>query len=155
MKFLKPAAVIALLALIGAQLSGLSTVRGKSTTELPWERHLLSALERAAREEKLVVLDIYADWCGPCRLMDQSTFTDPSVVKRLTDFVVVKVNADTDVESASRYSTGSLPTSVVLNAEGVPLASQGGYLAPEDYLAFLKAAEDRLAGIQKLGRHHE
>lgn len=53
------------------------------------------ALEKAKDSKKLVFVDLYADWCIPCRIMDANTFSDPTVASILnTRLVSAKVNVD-------------------------------------------------------------
>jgi thioredoxin-related protein len=49
----------------------------------------------AKTDKKKVLVDVYTDWCGWCKVMDKKTFTDPEVKKYLADnFHVVKFNAE-------------------------------------------------------------
>lgn len=53
------------------------------------------ALEKAKNSNKLIFVDLYADWCVPCRIMDANTYSEPMVASILnTRFVPVKLDAD-------------------------------------------------------------
>ena len=62
------------------------------------------------REGK-VLLDFYADWCGPCRMV--SPIIDEIAAER-SDVVVGKVNVDAERALAERFNVYSIPTLVVL-----------------------------------------
>ena len=56
---------------------------------------LEEALEKSKTQHKKVFIDVYTDWCGWCKRMDDSTFSDPAVAKYLNDnFYAVKLNAE-------------------------------------------------------------
>lgn len=61
--------------------------------------------------EKTVLLDFYADWCGPCQMV--SPIIDEIAGER-GDIVVGKVNVDASPELASEFGIYSIPTLVVL-----------------------------------------
>jgi thioredoxin-related protein len=53
------------------------------------------ALKKGKDSNKLIFVDLYADWCIPCRIMDANTFSDPTVASILnTRLVSAKVNVD-------------------------------------------------------------
>ena len=53
------------------------------------------ALEKAKDSKKLIFVDLYADWCVPCRIMDANTYSDPTVASLLnTRFFPVKLDVD-------------------------------------------------------------
>ncbi|WP_298771576.1 thioredoxin family protein [uncultured Fibrobacter sp.] len=53
------------------------------------------ALEKAKLEPKLVFVDLYADWCVPCRIMDANVYNNPTVASLLNSrFYAVKLDAD-------------------------------------------------------------
>lgn len=119
---------------------------------VPWLDSLDEALSRARAEDKLVFLDVYADWCPPCVMMLQQTFTDPKVVEALTRFVPLKVDADEDAETAGRYYVEALPTLLVLNADGGPIGRAEGFLDASQFVAFLERSEQRLEEVRRLER---
>ena len=61
--------------------------------------------------EKPVLLDFYADWCGPCRMV--SPIID-EIAEERDDIVVGKVNVDVESELAAQFGVYSIPTLVVL-----------------------------------------
>lgn len=57
------------------------------------------------------LIDFYADWCGPCRMMAPIL---EAVAAEREDLLVAKVNVDENAELASRFGVMSIPTLVVL-----------------------------------------
>ena len=44
---------------------------------------------------KKIIVDLYTDWCGPCKMMERQTFTDPDLIKYINEnFYAVKFNAE-------------------------------------------------------------
>lgn len=82
---------------------------------------LTTAKEIAQAEGKFVFIDFYADWCVPCKWMDEITYTDRNVISTLqNDFVSVKVNID-DFDGFTlkeEYKVKVLPTVIVLDQNG-------------------------------------
>ncbi len=53
------------------------------------------ALKKAKSSNKLMFVDLYADWCVPCRIMDANTYSDPTVASLLnTRFISAKLDVD-------------------------------------------------------------
>ena len=53
------------------------------------------AVEKMKTEKRKIFIDVYTDWCGWCKKMDKSTFTDPQIAKILNEgFYAVKFNAE-------------------------------------------------------------
>ena len=67
--------------------------------------------EEVKSSEKPVLLDFYADWCGPCRIV--SPVVD-EIAEERDDIVVGKINVDDDPELAQAFGVMSIPTLVVL-----------------------------------------
>ena len=89
-------------------------------------------------DRKPVVITFSASWCGWCRKMSATTFTDPSVAEIADDFVWVKLDTDEEPELAARYRVRGLPHVVVLDADDRLLGSHPGYLSPEALISFLQ-----------------
>ena len=62
-------------------------------------------------EARPVLLDFYADWCGPCRMVAPVV---SEIAEERRDVLVGKINVDESPELASRFGVFSIPTLVVL-----------------------------------------
>ena len=67
--------------------------------------------ESIKNQDKVVLLDFYADWCGPCRMV--SPIVDEIADER-TDIIVGKINVDDEPELAGEFGVYSIPTLVVM-----------------------------------------
>ena len=67
--------------------------------------------ELAEKSEKPVLLDFYADWCGPCRMV--SPIVD-EIAEENPQYLVAKINVDNEPELAQRFGVVSIPTLVVM-----------------------------------------
>lgn len=65
------------------------------------------AIQLASQEPRVIVIDVYTDWCGWCKRMDATTFSDSEVVEFMNkQFYPVKLNAQGKVlEAAPGYKT--------------------------------------------------
>ena len=63
------------------------------------------------KSEKTILVDFYADWCGPCKML--SPIID-EVAEENDDIKVVKVNVDDSQDLAMKYQVMSIPTLVVI-----------------------------------------
>lgn len=89
---------------------------------------------------KLAFIEFYADWCGPCKWMDQTTFSNPKVSEYLNEnFVSVKINIDDfDGYSAKEdYNVTSLPTMLIFNSKGSLVERIEETLAPSKLMNIL------------------
>ena len=72
--------------------------------------------------EKPVLLDFYADWCGPCRMV--SPLVD-QIAEERDDILVGKINVDEEQELAIEFGVASIPTLVVMKNGSVVNRSAG------------------------------
>ncbi|MBQ3145820.1 MAG: thioredoxin [Clostridia bacterium] len=66
--------------------------------------------EEVLNSDKPVIIDFYADWCGPCKMM--SPIID-SIAEENQELKVGKINVDEDQELAVRYNIMSIPTIII------------------------------------------
>ncbi len=67
--------------------------------------------EEVKSSNKRVLIDFYADWCGPCRMV--SPLVD-KIAEDYDEYLVCKINVDEQPELAAAFSVSSIPTLVVL-----------------------------------------
>lgn len=97
-----------------------------------WHRDLRKAMEIAKAEDKIVVVDVYTDWCGWCKKMDRTIYADPAVVALSRQQIFVKVNAEDRGQGqhfAQQMRVKGYPTTIILNGYGKVLNIAQGYIA--------------------------
>lgn len=73
----------------------------------------------------LVVVDFYADWCGPCKQMHK-VIEDLATDKDCDDILFIKVNTDHQRSLSNRFNITSLPT-IIFFVDGKPIRAVYGY----------------------------
>lgn len=66
--------------------------------------------EEVLKSDKLVLVDFYADWCGPCRALAP---TIEKLSEEVQDIVVGKINVDDNQETTIKYEITSIPTIII------------------------------------------
>ena len=78
--------------------------------------------ETVRASDKTVLIDFFADWCGPCRMV--SPIID-EIAEERDDILVCKINVDDEPELASQFEVFSIPTLVVMKNGEVANVSTG------------------------------
>lgn len=107
---------------------------------IPWVRDYQRALRLASNGNKVIITDLYTDWCKWCKLMDEHTFSDPKVVAESGKYVYLKLNAEKDadgVELQRRFSVLAYPTILLLDQSGEEIDRINGYQTAEPFRKLL------------------
>ena len=114
---------------------------------------LESALKQAGIDGRLVLIDFYTTWCGPCKMLDHTTWQDPRVIDLLrTKTVAIKLDAEKEADLAKRYKIDAYPTVLFVKPDGTEFDRLVGYRDPAK---FIEEFTSLLAGKSSLARARE
>jgi len=108
-----------------------------------WEQ----ALKKAREESKPIFLDVYASWCGPCKLLKKNTFSDKDVGQYFNEnFINVTLDAEKGdgIKVARELNVRAYPSLFILDASGKPTVYYPGYLKPEELIELGKTGIEQL-----------
>jgi thiol:disulfide interchange protein len=104
---------------------------------------LEKAKKEASKSGKLIFIDAYTDWCGPCKRMAATTFQDPEVGEFFNkNFVNMKVEMEKDVdgvEIAKRYRVSAYPTLLIIDGNGSLVKSVIGFKTKAQLMAIAES----------------
>ena len=114
---------------------------------------LEKALEKAKREKKLVFVDCYTTWCGPCKMMAEQVFPRKEVGNYMNEkFICLKV----DIEKGEgptlgdKYGVEAYPTFLIINPDGSLYYRFGGYSTADKFIARVEDCFDPSKAKKKI-----
>ncbi|WP_420151633.1 thioredoxin family protein [Spirosoma sp.] len=124
----------------GTKISSRNSGEGIQFTESSWKE----ILKKAKAEKKVIFLDAYASWCGPCKMLQKNVFTK----KEVGDFYNSKfINVKMDMEKGEGpalsqvYPLEAYPTLLYIDGNGKVLKKVLGYHSPEELIAIGKSVK--------------
>ena len=111
--------------------------RPNRAAEINWHRWSQEAFDEARQTHRPILLSISAVWCHWCHVMDETTYSHPSVIDIINrDFVPVRVDNDVRPDINQRYNMGGWPTTAFLTASG-DILTGATYLPPDQMASAL------------------
>jgi uncharacterized protein YyaL (SSP411 family) len=121
-------------------LIGVTTMR-----DIQWRAWSDAAFDESKATGKPVLLSISAAWCHWCHVMDETTYSDPTVISLINErFIPVRVDADRDPDINARYNMGGWPSTVFLTHERDIIAG-ATYVPPDDMVKILQKVSNAYA----------
>lgn len=110
------------------------------------------AIKLGADEQKIIVIDVYAPWCGWCNRFQSEVYTDDTIEAFVNEnFAITRLNLDeteqthefkgytlTPSQLGSALGATGTPTTVFLASNGDYITRLPGFVGPDDYLNILK-----------------
>ncbi len=112
---------------------------GIQFTEGAWKQ----ILKKAKTENKLVFIDVYTSWCGPCKMMSAETFPQKKVGDVFNaKFINYKIDAEKGegIQIAQKFEVHAFPTYLFVNGDGELVYRVVGYMKADPFLEEAKIA---------------
>lgn len=122
------------------------------------DSNFANILAKAKKENKLVFIDAYASWCGPCKLMAKNIFPLQAVGDYYNGhFINAKIDMEKGegVDLAKKYNVKAFPTYLFINGNGEEVHRTLGYVEEKDFIQFAKDAEDPSKRLTSLKQKFE
>jgi len=141
--------IVVLMFLLGALLfvkavemkyfpSKYAAVEPVEQVHLPWLSDLEEGKNQAKLENKIMMMDTYADWCVACKELDKYTFSTLEVSEKLKNFILVKLDftKKDEANEALRKSLGviGMPTVIFFNPDGSEIKRFSGFKKKDEFL---------------------
>jgi len=125
------------------------TLRPSVGEEINWITYSDKVFQESIKKGKPVVIDFYADWCIPCKELEEITFSDRSVVEMSRNFTMLKVDLTFGGDSLKenlkvKYSIKGVPTVIFITKEGKERKDLRlfGFEEPQKFLRRMKELLD-------------
>lgn len=109
-------------------------------SDIQWQQLTDATFTKAKSENKIVLLNLEANWCHWCHVMHDSTYSNPEVIAYINRyFIPVKADQDAHPELSNRYKEFGWPATIFINGQGEDVVKRAGYISPKSFLRLLKA----------------
>ncbi|HEY9786646.1 MAG TPA: thioredoxin family protein [Candidatus Obscuribacterales bacterium] len=124
----------------------------RASKKIKWHKNLDATKQLAKQEGKLLLVEVYADWCGWCTKMDKVTYANSDVIAHLNErFVCVRMDVETrqGQQFAQQFDIQGLPCAVVIDPVTGRSQKIPGYLPAGVFIAALDGAENVVIGASQ------
>jgi len=109
---------------------------------IPWEKDLPTAFTKAKADNKIVMVMAVSEGCKWCEKMKKKTLADPKVAKKLSNYILVMADRETESERNQLPPFKHVPIIFFMTHEKESLDNLRGYFDAEDFLEYLTDLEE-------------
>jgi thiol:disulfide interchange protein len=113
--------------------------------EIAWSHDYEAGLAAARDLDKPAMVDVFATWCAPCKLLDENVFSRADVAAASEDFVTIRVDGDENPELVAKLGVSGYPTVLFLTPEGEEIGRSLGAVSYDVMLGEMRRAIERYA----------
>ncbi len=118
-----------------------------SFSQIVWQSSINDAIPYAKANNKLILVDFWASWCGPCLKMDGDVWNTAEIASYKDNFVFTKVNADQNRADMNAFGVKVLPTILVIDISKNKLIELQGYQHLSYMQSLLKQFPDDIEAV--------
>jgi len=122
----------------------------------PWIKSVATAQKKAKDGNKLIFVDLFAEWCGWCHKMEQEVFPTEVFQNATDDMVLLRLNTEDGGEGtqlAQKFQVRTLPTFLVLSPDMSVAGVIRGYAPAKEFVESLKQVEKQNEEFRKRAKN--
>lgn len=107
-------------------------------SQIAWTSSFENAQKLAIATDRLILVDFWATWCGPCKKMESESWSDDEIQKLSQGYIPLKVDLDKRTQLARRYGVNAIPLLLVIDSSGELVYKKLGYVDKPQLSKILK-----------------
>lgn len=107
-------------------------------SQVGWVSSFEDAQKLAIATDRLILVDFWATWCGPCKKMEMESWSDEEIGEISKSYVPLKIDLDKNTELARRYRVRAIPLLMVIDSSGELVYKKLGYMDKDQLNKVLK-----------------